>query len=131
MFGSDSDHSGVSLFGSGIASDPDKSELRREFGSAGIQADLKAFAAAGCHGMSAIVALTAQNTVGVTAVHEVPADFVTAQLDAVFDDFDVRGEAGARENALEEIMTEQSILRDPAGESCLKGIDVVDAFADE
>jgi hydroxymethylpyrimidine/phosphomethylpyrimidine kinase len=58
-------------------------------GGAGIQADLKAFAAAGCHGMSAIVALTAQNTTGVTAVHEVPPDFVHAQLEAVFDDLGV------------------------------------------
>jgi hydroxymethylpyrimidine/phosphomethylpyrimidine kinase len=58
-------------------------------GGAGIQADLKAFAAAGAYGMSAIVALTAQNTVGVTAVHEVPADIVTAQIDAVFDDLGV------------------------------------------
>jgi hydroxymethylpyrimidine/phosphomethylpyrimidine kinase len=58
-------------------------------GGAGIQADLKAFAAAGCYGMSAIVALTAQNTMGVTAVHEVPADFVRAQLEAVFDDIGV------------------------------------------
>ncbi len=58
-------------------------------GGAGIQADLKAFAAAGCHGTSAIVALTAQNTVGVTAVHEAPAVFVRAQLDAVFDDIGV------------------------------------------
>jgi hydroxymethylpyrimidine/phosphomethylpyrimidine kinase len=58
-------------------------------GGAGIQADLKAFAAAGCHGTSAIVALTAQNTVGVTAVHEVPPEFVRAQLDAVFDDIGV------------------------------------------
>src|SRR5207248_2926518 len=56
---------------------------------AGIQADLKAFAAAGCHGMSAIVALTAQNTVGVTAIHELPPAFVTAQLEAVFDDIGV------------------------------------------
>ena len=55
-------------------------------GGAGIQADLKAFAAAGCYGTSAIVALTAQNTTGVTAVHELPADFVRAQLDAVFGD---------------------------------------------
>jgi hydroxymethylpyrimidine kinase/phosphomethylpyrimidine kinase len=55
-------------------------------GGAGIQADLKAFAAAGAHGMSAVVALTAQNTLGVTAVHEVPAPFVTAQLDAVLGD---------------------------------------------
>ena len=58
-------------------------------GGAGIQADLKAFAAAGCFGMSAIVALTAQNTVGVSGVHEVPAEFVTAQLDAVYDDIGV------------------------------------------
>jgi hydroxymethylpyrimidine/phosphomethylpyrimidine kinase len=58
-------------------------------GGAGIQADLKAFAAAGCHGMSAIVALTAQNTVGVTDVHEVPPEFVTAQLVAVFEDIGV------------------------------------------
>jgi hydroxymethylpyrimidine/phosphomethylpyrimidine kinase len=58
-------------------------------GGAGIQADLKAFAAAGAHGMSAIVALTAQNTVGVTAVHEVPPEFVVAQLDAVFTDVGV------------------------------------------
>jgi hydroxymethylpyrimidine/phosphomethylpyrimidine kinase len=58
-------------------------------GGAGIQADLKAFAAAGCHGTSAIVALTAQNTLGVTAVHEVPPAFVRAQLEAVFDDFAV------------------------------------------
>jgi hydroxymethylpyrimidine/phosphomethylpyrimidine kinase len=58
-------------------------------GGAGIQADLKAFAAAGCHGMSAIVALTAQNTTGVTAVHELPPEFVVAQLDAVFDDIGV------------------------------------------
>ena len=58
-------------------------------GGAGIQADLKAFAAAGCHGMSAIVALTAQNTTGVTAVHEVPPEFVRAELDAVFDDLGV------------------------------------------
>jgi hydroxymethylpyrimidine/phosphomethylpyrimidine kinase len=58
-------------------------------GGAGIQADLKAFAAVGAHGMSAIVALTAQNTLGVTAVHELPPAFVTAQLSAVFDDIGV------------------------------------------
>jgi len=58
-------------------------------GGAGIQADLKAFAAAGCHGMSTIVALTAQNTVGVSAVHESPTEFVEAQLEAVFDDIGV------------------------------------------
>jgi hydroxymethylpyrimidine/phosphomethylpyrimidine kinase len=58
-------------------------------GGAGIQADLKAFAVAGCYGMSAIVALTAQNTAGVSAVHEVPSEFVRAQLDAIFDDIGV------------------------------------------
>jgi hydroxymethylpyrimidine/phosphomethylpyrimidine kinase len=58
-------------------------------GGAGIQADLKAFAAAGCFGTSAIVALTAQNTTGVSAVHELPPDFVRAQLDAVSDDIGV------------------------------------------
>ena len=58
-------------------------------GGAGIQADLKAFAAAGCHGMSAIVALTAQSTVGVNAVQEVSPGFVREQLDAVWDDIGV------------------------------------------
>ena len=58
-------------------------------GGAGIQADLKAFAALGCHGMSAIVALTAQDTTSVTAVHEAPPAFARAQLDAVFDDIGV------------------------------------------
>src|SRR5206468_235025 len=58
-------------------------------GGAGIQADLKAFAAAGCHGSSAIVALTAQNTVGVTDVLEVPPEFVRAQLEAVWSDIGV------------------------------------------
>jgi hydroxymethylpyrimidine/phosphomethylpyrimidine kinase len=58
-------------------------------GGAGIQADLKAFAAAGCFGTSAIVALTAQNTVGVVAVHELPPEFVRAQLEAVFDDIGI------------------------------------------
>lgn len=55
-------------------------------GGAGIQADLKTFAAHGAYGMSVIVALTAQNTVGVRAVHEVPVDMVAAQIDAVFED---------------------------------------------
>lgn len=58
-------------------------------GGAGIQADLRAFAAAGCHGSSAIVALTAQNTREVRGVHPVPADFIAAQLSAVFDDIGV------------------------------------------
>ena len=58
-------------------------------GGAGIQADLKAFAAAGCFGTSAIVALTAQNTIGVTAVQELPPEFVEAELEAVFSDIGV------------------------------------------
>jgi hydroxymethylpyrimidine/phosphomethylpyrimidine kinase len=58
-------------------------------GGAGIQADLKAFAAAGAHGMSALVALTAQSTAAVSAVHTLPPAFVRAQLDACFDDLGV------------------------------------------
>ena len=59
-------------------------------GGAGIQADLKTFAALGVYGASVITALTAQNTNGVSAIHQVPADFVTAQIDAVFSDLDVK-----------------------------------------
>ncbi|MFL9872197.1 bifunctional hydroxymethylpyrimidine kinase/phosphomethylpyrimidine kinase [Paraburkholderia megapolitana] len=55
-------------------------------GGAGIQADLKAFSALGAYGASVITALTAQNTRGVTAIHTPDPGFVTAQLDAVFDD---------------------------------------------
>jgi hydroxymethylpyrimidine/phosphomethylpyrimidine kinase len=58
-------------------------------GGAGIQADLKAFAAAGVHGSSVLVALTAQNTRAVTAIHELPPEFVRAQLEAVFGDIGV------------------------------------------
>lgn len=58
-------------------------------GGAGIQADLKTFAALGVYGASVITALTAQNTQGVTGIHGVPPDFVTAQIDAVFADLDV------------------------------------------
>jgi hydroxymethylpyrimidine/phosphomethylpyrimidine kinase len=58
-------------------------------GGAGIQADLKTFAALGVYGASVITALTAQNTKTVTAIHDVPADFITAQIDAVFADLDV------------------------------------------
>ena len=58
-------------------------------GGAGIQADLKTFSALGVYGASVITALTAQNTKGVTGIHDVPADFITAQIDAVFSDLDV------------------------------------------
>ena len=55
-------------------------------GGAGIQADLKAFAACGVHGMSAITAITAQNTCGVTAVHVIPPEIISAQVRAVAGD---------------------------------------------
>ena len=59
-------------------------------GGAGIQADLKTFAALGVYGASVVTALTAQNTIGVSAIHQIPAGFVTAQIDAVFGDLDVK-----------------------------------------
>ena len=55
-------------------------------GGAGIQADLKTFSALGVYGASVITALTAQNTMGVTGVHDVPAPFVAEQLDRIFED---------------------------------------------
>jgi hydroxymethylpyrimidine/phosphomethylpyrimidine kinase len=58
-------------------------------GGAGVEADLKTFSALGVYGACAIAALTAQNTKGVVAVHDVPADFVAAQIDAVFADLEV------------------------------------------
>jgi hydroxymethylpyrimidine/phosphomethylpyrimidine kinase len=58
-------------------------------GGAGVQADLKAFAACGAHGMTAITAITAQNTVGVSAVHVVPAEVIVAQVRAVAQDIGV------------------------------------------
>ncbi len=58
-------------------------------GGAGIQADLKTFSALGCYGMTAITALTAQNTTGVQAIHGVPASFLKAQLQSVLDDIGV------------------------------------------
>jgi hydroxymethylpyrimidine/phosphomethylpyrimidine kinase len=58
-------------------------------GGAGIQADLKAFAACGVHGMTAITAITAQNTVAVTAIHPLPAEIIVEQVRAVVDDIGV------------------------------------------
>ena len=55
-------------------------------GGAGIQADLKTFAALGVYGTSALTAITAQNTVGVTAVHEIPTEVIAAQIEAVISD---------------------------------------------
>jgi hydroxymethylpyrimidine/phosphomethylpyrimidine kinase len=59
-------------------------------GGAGVQADLKTFSALGVYGASVVTALTAQNTTGVSAIHDVPPDFIAAQMDAVFADLDVR-----------------------------------------
>ena len=59
-------------------------------GGAGIQADLKTFSALGVYGASVLTALTAQNTLGVSAVHDVPAEFVAAQIDAVYGDLAVK-----------------------------------------
>ena len=69
---------------------------------AGLQADLKTFSALGVYGATVVTAVTAQNTKGVTAVHNVPADMIAAQIDAVFSDLSIRavktgmlgGEAG-------------------------------------
>src|ERR671922_1196163 len=58
-------------------------------GGAGIQADLKTFAALGVYGASVITALTAQNTQGVSGIHQVPAEFIAAQIDAVFSDLTI------------------------------------------
>jgi hydroxymethylpyrimidine/phosphomethylpyrimidine kinase len=58
-------------------------------GGAGIQADLKTFSALGVYGASVITALTAQNTLGVQAIHDVPPDFIAAQMDSVFSDLKV------------------------------------------
>ncbi|ACB23953.1 hydroxymethylpyrimidine/phosphomethylpyrimidine kinase [Methylobacterium sp. PvP062] len=59
-------------------------------GGAGIQADLKTFSALGVYGASVITALTAQNTIGVQGIHDVPADFVARQIDSVFADLAVK-----------------------------------------
>jgi hydroxymethylpyrimidine/phosphomethylpyrimidine kinase len=92
-------------------------------GGAGIQADLKAFAASGVHGMTAITAITAQNTVGVTTVHAVPPDVILAQVLAVRDDIGIDAvkvgmlgdtatiEAVAR--ALDELPEDTPVVVDP------------------
>lgn len=58
-------------------------------GGAGIQADLKTFSTLGCYGMSVVTALTAQNTLGVQAIHSLPSNFIEDQLRSVFDDIDI------------------------------------------
>jgi len=80
-------------------------------GGAGIQADLKTFAALGVHGTSAITALTAQNTQGVTAVHPVPAKHLRAELTAVFDDFAI---AAVKTGMLGDARTVRCVARELA-----------------
>lgn len=80
-------------------------------GGAGIQADLKTFAALGVHGTCAITTLTAQNTQGVLAVHSVPTRHLVAELDAVFDDFPV---AAAKTGMLGDVRTVRCVARELA-----------------
>src|SRR5690348_6012196 len=92
-------------------------------GGAGIQADLKAFAARGVHGACAITAITAQNTLGVVAVHQVPADVLRAQVRAVASDLGIDavkvGMLGDRETilavaaALDELGSPVPVVVDP------------------
>jgi hydroxymethylpyrimidine/phosphomethylpyrimidine kinase len=85
-------------------------------GGAGIQADLKAFARCGVHGMTAITALTAQNTIEVTGVHPVPGDFIVEQVRAVADDIGVDGvKIGMLGDAatIEAVVRSLDLLRDP------------------
>ncbi|MFN2557345.1 MAG: bifunctional hydroxymethylpyrimidine kinase/phosphomethylpyrimidine kinase [Nitriliruptorales bacterium] len=85
-------------------------------GGAGIQADLKTFEALGVYGMSVVTALTAQNTLGVHGIHEVPADFVRLQLDVVIDDIGVNAvKTGMLANA-DIITAVAAALRDHAVE---------------
>ena len=77
-------------------------------GGAGIQADLKTFAALGVYGASVITALTAQNTRGVSAIHDVPADFIAAQIDAVFSDLDI---GAVKIGMLSQVATIEAVAR--------------------
>ncbi|MGH7231280.1 MAG: bifunctional hydroxymethylpyrimidine kinase/phosphomethylpyrimidine kinase [Nitrospiraceae bacterium] len=113
-------------------------------GGAGIQADLKAFAANGVYGMSAITAITAQNTEEVTEVLELPVSIIEAQIDAIFDDFEVAavktGMLSSADivNAVAKMLRPQKILNlvvDPvmiskSGQTLLKP-DAVDALTRE
>lgn len=112
-------------------------------GGAGIQADLKTFAALGCNGLAAIAALTAQNSRGVRAIHAPPPEFLAAQLAALFDDIEIAavkiGMLGDAANA--HVVAAQLASRRPAfvvfdpvlaassGDS-LAGADLVDALRD-
>ncbi len=80
-------------------------------GGAGIQADLKTFSAFGVYGASVITALTAQNTVGVTGVHKVPADFIRRQFDAVTSDLVVAAVKTGMLGDVETVLTVAALLR--------------------
>jgi hydroxymethylpyrimidine/phosphomethylpyrimidine kinase len=89
-------------------------------GGAGIQADLKTFAALGAYGASVITAVTAQNTLGVRAIHQVPVDVIGAQLDAVLDDLPVAaikvgmlGTVEAAEAIAERVGHHRNLVVDP------------------
>lgn len=77
-------------------------------GGAGIQADLKTFAALGIYGASIITALTAQNTKGVSAVHDVPPAFIAKQFDAVFSDLDI---AAVKIGMLSQAVTVETVAK--------------------
>src|SRR5690348_17767778 len=80
-------------------------------GGAGIQADLKTFQALGVYGASALTAITAQNTVAVTAVHEIPTDVIAAQIDAVVSDIGVQAAKTGMLSSAEIIATVAERLR--------------------
>jgi hydroxymethylpyrimidine/phosphomethylpyrimidine kinase len=107
-------------------------------GGAGVQADLKAFARCGVHGTTAITAITAQSTVGVSAIHAVPAEIILAQVRSVVDDIGVdavkvgmlgdAATAGAVARALEALPAGVPVVVDPVmvAES---GAELIDAGA--
>src|SRR5438309_9759282 len=80
-------------------------------GGAGIQADIKAMSANGVFAMSVITAITAQNTEEVTEVFELPASIIAAQIDAVFDDFDVAAVKTGMLSAAEIVKTVAKMLK--------------------
>ena len=71
-----------------------------------MQADLKTFSALGVYGACVVTALTAQNTKGVFAIHQVPAEFIAAQMDAVFSDFEV---AAVKIGMIGEVSTHRAV----------------------
>lgn len=81
-------------------------------GGAGIQADLKTFSACGCFGMSAVTAITAQNTLGVTDIHPIPVPTIDAQLRAVMDDIGVDAMKIGMLHSVEVIQCVAAVLRE-------------------